>query len=195
MSQSVHTTGLLRKDFSRIPGKQILNLELLVGGLWCIFLTSPSLPTIHSQLVAASSFWTISSLEKQKKGSEMAEKIPFSVHLLLSSVWCCGCHCPGTWSGSGLGWTSWEEDQPSLTWHWRFTISIYHLLSQNTFFSFKTQNRCPVLGDYEDSFHAISSWSVWHTRQGPYRGESFANGGWNRKSTVASWKIKAKTHR
>lgn len=195
MSQSVHTTGLLRKDFSQIPGKQILNLELLVGCLWCIFLTSPSLPPIHSQLVAASSFWTSSSLEKQKKGSEMAEKNPFFCPLIAQL--CLMLRLPLPWHTErlragmdilGRGWA-----QPDL--HWGFTISIYHLLSQNTFFPFKTQNRCPVLGDYEVSFHAISSWSVWHTRQGPYRGESFANGGWNRKSTVASWKIKAKTHR
>lgn len=45
--QSVHTTRLQRRNFSWIPGKQILNPELLAGGFWCIFLN-------HYQCLSAS---------------------------------------------------------------------------------------------------------------------------------------------
>lgn len=204
MIQSVHTTNLLRKDFSWIPGKQILNLELLVGGLWCIFLNqlNQSHSASYSFPVCGSLFFLNHQLFREaERGKWDGSKKPFFCPLIAQL--CLMLQLPLPWHmeqlRAGMDILRWGWAQPDLALGIYQQLSICHLLAQNTFFSFKTQNRCPVLGDYEVSFHASSSWSVWHTRHGPYRGESFANrgefGGWNRKSTVASWKIKAKTHR
>lgn len=79
--------------------------------------------------------------------------------------------------------------------------AVQHHLCQHTTQTVvsKTRYRCPVMGDYEVSFHAISLRSVLHPQYSTYGGESIAKwgelGGWNRKSRGASWKIKANTHR
>lgn len=204
MIQSVHTTNLLRKDFSWIPGKQILNLELLVGGLWCIFLNqlNQSHSASYSFPVCGSLFFLNHQLFREAERG----KWDGSKKTLFLSTYCSALSDAAAATalahGAAQGWDGHPEMRMSPAWPGTGDLpTALHLSSPSPkhFFSFKTQNRCPVLGDYEVSFHASSSWSVWHTRHGPYRGESFANrgefGGWNRKSTVASWKIKAKTHR
>lgn len=129
---------LLRKNFSWIPGKQILNLELLPGGLWCHVLKA-ALPVPLCPLFIPASFWTISSLEKQKEGSEMAEKNHFFCPFIAQL--CLMLQLPWHMEQLRAGWTSWDEDEPSLTWHWGFTNSSPFSISylKTLFFSFKTQ--------------------------------------------------------
>lgn len=157
MIQSAHTTSLLRRNFSWIPGKKILNLELLAGGLWCTFLNqhfqSFSAPYLFP--ACGSLFLNQQHFREAERGKwDDWKKISFSVHF-------CSCHWPGTWSSSGLGWTPWDEDEPSLSWHWGFTNSSPFIISypKTLFIPFKTQNRSPVLVDYEFFFFFFFSMS------------------------------------
>lgn len=103
---------------------------------------------------------------------------------------------PGTPSSAGLGRTTRNEGL-SLACPGTGEVplalrAVQHHLCQHTTHNvvFKTQYGCPVTGDYEVSFHAISFRSVLHPQYSTYGGESIAKwgelGGWNRKSRGAS---------
>lgn len=148
----------------------------------------------------ASSFWTVSSLQKQKGGTDTAGKLTLFCQVLAR---------PGQplraaqGQKAQTGMRVWVQPDLGLGVYHRlsslFDTTYPKTLNNFFFFFFKTQYRCPVMGHYEVSSHAISFWSVLHTQYSTYRGESIANwgkfGGWNRKSSVASWKIKAKIYR
>lgn len=142
MIQSVHTTNLLRKDFSWIPGKQILNLELLVGGLWCIFLNqlNQSHSASYSFPVCGSLFFLNHQLFREaERGKWDGSKKPFFCPLVAQL--CLMLQLPLPWHmeqlRAGMDILRWGWAQPDLALGIYQQLSICHLLAQNTFFPLK----------------------------------------------------------